>query len=147
MYCEEDDFSDGDADDQPTSPATSCEEEELSDEEEEEEEDECHEREELAPPPPPVERELATSDVILPLELARLEGVEAVRVENGADLVHPRTGGETLALRIAVLGINSRRPEDRPPYTITRRLPGGALSVQSIRRMRIAGPLSDYIPD
>lgn len=89
--------------------------------------------------------EMQSQDVLLPFELARLEGMEAVRIEHGADLVHPQTDGITRSLDLAARSINDRNPMQRPPYQIIRESARGTSCVH-LRKARIAYQIEDYLP-
>lgn len=99
-----------------------------------------------APAPGPC----ATQDVLLPFELARLEGMEAVRIERGADLVHGDTRGETRAMQLALRYVNARDPRRRSPWVLVREGRAARSSRPpariALREARIAGPLSRYLP-
>jgi hypothetical protein len=86
------------------------------------------------------------SDVLLPLELARLEGLEATRIDAGADLVSRDTGGSSVALELATRFVGHRDPTQRPPYVVVRSLPGRGAQHLSIRAARIARSVCEMLP-
>lgn len=139
----------GNYDDVPDldSAAEASDPEEASGEEQEEGagDDNASDGEDAAPPP--AATPCATQDVLLPFELARLEGMEAVRIERGADLVHGDTRGETRAMQLALRYVNARDPRRRSPWVLVREGRAAARSARiALREARIAGPLSRYLP-
>lgn len=139
----------------PLSPSASWLEEESAasgDEEDEEGEEQEEEALDVDGFPQPVAGEshgranIFVSDVLLPLELAALEGREARRIDAGADLVHGDTRGSSNALDLARMYIGEPDGRRRPPFIVVRELPDGSVHRLSLRDARIARPVLDALP-